>query len=198
MRKLKLETQISVDGFVADAEGRTDWMVWNWGKEWTWDPALQKYHTDLTSSVDCILLSRKMAEEGFINHWKKTAENKQDPQYEFAKHITDTHKIVFSKTLKKSEWENTEIAKDDLITEINTLKRKNGKDIIAYGGASFVSSLIGAGLIDEYHLVVNPTAIGNGKPIFRELNSKMDLRLVKAASYDHGIVVLHYVPAERL
>jgi hypothetical protein len=63
MRKLKLETQVSIDGFIAGIDGNTDWMIWNWGPDWTWDEELQLYHTELTKSVDCILLSKQMAED---------------------------------------------------------------------------------------------------------------------------------------
>ena len=89
MKKVKLEIQVSIDGFAADRDGRSNWMRWNWGEEWTWDDALRHYHLDLTTSSDCILLSRKMAEEGFHRHWEQVAENPADPQYEFAKPITD-------------------------------------------------------------------------------------------------------------
>jgi hypothetical protein len=62
MRKLKLAMQVSVDGFTAGADGDTRWMVWNWTENWPWDDRLRTYHSDLTLSSDCILLSRKMAE----------------------------------------------------------------------------------------------------------------------------------------
>jgi dihydrofolate reductase len=192
MRKLKLQVQISVDGYIADANGKTDWLVWNWSDEWNWDDELKKYFIDLTESIDCILLGRKTA-EGFIAHWAKVAENPNDPQFAFAKNITDAHKVVFTKTLDKSEWNNTDIAMGDVVSEINKLKNQNGKDIIVYGGASFVSSLIKAGLIDEFHLFVNPTVLGNGMTIFKELNSKLNVTLVKSKSYEYGIVVLKYV-----
>lgn len=192
MRKLKLQVQISVDGYIAEINGKTDWMVWNWGDEWNWDDDLKKYFNDLTESVDCILLSRKMAEEGFIAHWAKVAENPNGPQVAFAKKITEAHKVVFTKTLDKSEWNNTDIARGDLEGEINKLKNQNGKDIIVYGGATFVSSLIKAGLIDEFYLFVNPTVLGKGMTIFKEINSDLNLTLVKSTSYDCGIVVLKY------
>jgi dihydrofolate reductase len=86
------------------------------------------------------------------------------------------------------------MAKGDLAEEITKIKKQPGKDIIAYGGATFVSALIKHGLIDEFHLFINPAAIGNGMPIFRELVSNQDLKLVKATSFDCGIVVLHYEP----
>ena len=65
---------------------------------------------------------------------------------------------------------------------------------MAYGGATFVSDLIKHGLIDEYHLFISPTAIGNGMPIFKELSSKQNLALIKSRSFDCGIVVLNYEP----
>jgi len=196
MRKLILETQISIDGFIADGDGKTDWMIWNWGSDWTWDKLLQQYHTDLTKSVDCILLSRQMAEEGFKDHWKRACENPNDPRYEFAKHVTETYKVVFSTTMKKSTpipggWDNTEIATGDYIEFINHLKDQDGKDIIVYGGATLVSSLIKADLIDEFHLIVNPTTVGGGLSIFNG-GGRRHMKLMNALSFDCGVAVLIY------
>ncbi len=197
MRKLILEVQLSIDGFIADINGNTDWMIWNWGPDWKWDIELQKYHTDLTTSVDCILLSRQMAEEGFIAHWANTAENTEGPQFEFAQHITDTPKIVFTKTLNQSiripgGWDKAEIAEGDYVDAITKLKQQKGKDLLVYGGATFVSSLIKAKLIDEFHLLVNPVAIGRGLSIFNTLEDKQTMTLVKSKAFDCGMVVLHY------
>jgi dihydrofolate reductase len=197
MRKLILETQLSIDGYIAETDGNTNWMLWNWGPDWKWDFELQQHHTNLTKSADCILLSRQMAEDGFNAHWAKMAEDLNAPQFEFAKHITDTYKIVFSKTIGKSkpipgDWNNTVVTNGDLSSEINQLKNQDGKDIIAYGGASFVSALIKSGLIDEYHLIVNPTAIGNGMTIFSGLDCKLNLSLVESKSYACGVVLNVY------
>jgi len=196
MRKLKLQVQISIDGFIADTNGSSDWLVWNWAPVWNWDDELKKYFNDLMDSVDCVLLSRKMAEEGFIEHWTKLSQNPNDPQFTFASSIANASKVVFTKTLKQSRWDNTTLAKGDLIGEVNSLKnqsRSGGKDIIVYGGASFVSALIKAGLIDEFYLFVNPTVLGSGMPIFKELSHKLKLTLVKSKSYDCGVAVLKYV-----
>lgn len=81
-----------------------------------------------------------------------------------------------------------------MVDEITQLKKQPGKDIIVYGGANFVSALIKEGLIDEYHLFINPTAIGNGMTIFKEIDGKLNLVLVKSTSFACGIVVLHYEP----
>lgn len=182
--------QLSVDGFVSSANDKSsDWMVWDFGENWTWDKDLQEYHTSLTASIDCVLLSRKMAEGGFIDHWADMAVNTNNPQSAFAKNITNARKIVVTQKLERSRWNNTELAKGDLVTEVNKLKAQGGKDIIVYGGASFVSALIKERLIDEYHLVINPAILGSGVPIF---NGRQGLRLIEAKSYGKGMVVLIY------
>jgi dihydrofolate reductase len=187
MRKLKLQVQMTVDGYIAGLNGEMDFMVWNWDNE------LNQYVGDLTEPVDCIILGRKLA-EGFIPHWAKVAANPDDPEVISGKKFTDTPKVVFTKTLGKSKWDNTVLAKGNLVDEITKLKRQDGKDIIAYGGATFVSALIKQRLIDEFHLFINPTAIGNGMAIFNELGSKQDLTLKKSRSFDCGIVILNYEP----
>lgn len=199
MRKLILEVQLSIDGFIAGSDGNTDWMIWNWSPEWKWDKELQKYHTDLTKTADCIFLSRQMAEAGFIDHWAKASEIPDDPQFDFAKHITDTYKVVFTKTLDKSTsipggWNNTDIAEGDYVKFIEKLKKQNGKNIIVYCGAAFVSFLIQEKLIDEFHLLINPVIIGSGLSIFSKIGNRQDMTLVKSKSFDCGIILIHYIP----
>jgi dihydrofolate reductase len=191
MKKLKLQIQISIDGYIAPYNNQ-DWLVWAWGKEWTWDEQLKNYFIQLTSSISSVLLSRKMAEEGFINHWTSVSKEAGNPQSNFARIIAESKKVVFSRTLKDSIWPNTILAKDELVNEVMTLKRTSHQDIIAYGGASFVSSLINADLIDEYYLFVNPVALGNGLKIF---NERTNLKLVEAKTFSCGVAVLKYVPA---
>jgi dihydrofolate reductase len=128
MRKLKLQVQISIDGYIAGINGEMDWMEWNW------DDELKQFTGDLTAPVDCIILGRKLA-EGFIPYWANVAANPDDPEFPAGKKFSQTKKVVFTKTLDKSEWENTLLAKGDLVNEINNLKSRDGGDIIAYGGA---------------------------------------------------------------
>ena len=104
----------------------------------------------------------------------------------------ETPKIVFTKSLNRSEWINTEIATGDLKEEITKLKSLDGGDIIVYGGASFDSSLIKENLIDEYILLINPVAIGNGKPIFKDLKEIRKLTLIESIVFNSGTVLLHY------
>jgi dihydrofolate reductase len=180
---------MSVDGYIAGPNGEMDWMV-----EWNWDDKLKKYVDELTQSVDTILLGRKMT-NGFISYWSDVMNKPDDPEYMFAKKLIETPKIVFSKTLDKSEWINTEISKGDLRTEIIRIKNQQGRDIIVYGGASFDSSLIKEKLIDEFYLFINPVTVGTGMSIFKDLNDIQKFTLIESIesiAFDCGIVLLHY------
>jgi len=113
--------------------------------------------------------------------------------------MVDKPKIVFTKTLDESnpisaEWENTRLAKGDIVEEVNKIKNEQSrKDIVVYGGAGFVSSLIKNNLIDEFYLFVNPAAIGNGLSIFE---GRTNLKFVKSISFSCGVVVLNYEPVK--
>ncbi len=186
MRKLKLQMQITVNGFVAKPGGELDWMTWNWSDD------IKTYVTDLTNSVDTILLGRKMT-DGFISHWTDCVKNKPDSEeYPFAKKMVEYSKVVFTKTLNQIGWENTALAKSNIVEEVNKLKNQNGKGIIVYGGAGFVSSLIKEDLIDEYYLFVNPVAIKEGLTIFDKMPDMKKFNLIESKSFDCGINLLCY------
>ena len=190
MRKLKLQMQMTINGYVAQPNGKNDWMTWNP------DDELIAFMNSLIDSSDTLLLGRKFA-EGFINFWENALD--KNPVPPFAKKIVDIPKVVFTKTLDKSTWNNTTLAKGNLAEEIANLKKQSrslsgGKDIIVYGGAGFVSSLIKEGLIDEYHLFVNPTAIGNGMTIFKSLDRTQKFSVIQSKLYSCGINVLSYRP----
>ena len=186
MRKLKLHVGMSIDGCIAGPNNEMDWI------DFTWNEKLREYEDRLHEPVDTILLGRKMTDE-FISYWSNVINKPEDPEYTFAKKMMETPKIVFTKTLNKSEWPNTEIATGDLKDEITKLKsQEGGGDIIVYGGASFDSSLIKENLIDEYYLFINPVVIGNGKTIFKDLKEIRKLFLVESIAFDSGTVLLHY------
>nr|WP_196777413.1 dihydrofolate reductase family protein [Candidatus Nitrosocosmicus hydrocola] len=181
--------QISVDGCIAGPNNEMDWVVWNE------DDKYNEYVKKIHEPVDTILLGRKMI-DGFISHWSDVMNKPDDPWNDIAKKLIETPKIVFTKTLSKSDWINTEIVTGDLKTEITKLKsQKNGGrggDIIVYGGASFDSSLIKEKLIDEYYLFVNPVALGKGKNIFKDLVEVEQFTFIESVVFDSGRVLLHY------
>jgi dihydrofolate reductase len=192
MRKLKLEMQVSLDGFASDANGDPSWMLWCWGDNWTWDEALRRYHIDLTTSSDCILLSRKMAEEGFCEHWERVAENAADPQSSFAKPISEMRKLVFTKSGFQTKSRNAEVVRGDFANEIEKPKREDGKGILVYGGPIFAASLLAAELVDEMHIFVNPTALGSGRSMFKDLGHRANFDLSNATAFACGVAVLEY------
>jgi dihydrofolate reductase len=180
---------MSVDGFIAGPNGEMDFLARDW------DDGLKQYVTALTEPVDCIILGRKLA-QGFIPHWAAVAADPSHPEHTAGHKFTDTPKVVFTRTLEKSEWPNTVLARGDLAVEITRLKNQPGRDIIAYGGAAFVSALVRHNLIDEYHLFINPAAIGSGLSIFKTLDHRQNLKLVKVTPFQCGIVVLNYAPKQ--
>jgi len=187
MRKLKLQVQMSVDGLISGLNNEMDWMTFNWSDD------IKKYVEEITKPVDTILLGKNLA-MGFIPHWAAVANDKNNPEQEAGVIYTQTPKIVFSKTLTKSEWENTEVENGDFVQKINALKQQEGKDLIVYGGGKFVSSLIKEKLIDELHLFINPAILGQGMPIFQDVETMQKLNLVSSKHFDCGIIVLVYKP----
>jgi dihydrofolate reductase len=183
-RGLKLQMHISIDGMVSAQNGKTFF---------NWDDEIRQYSIANAANVGCILLGRKTA-GGFIPHWKSVADNPEHADFEIGKVITDLPKVVFSKTLRESEWANTTVANGEIADRVNQLKRQAGKDLLVYGGSSFVSSLIEHHLVDEYHLLMNPVALGNGQPIFRGLVDTLRLTLVASRPFSCGTVLLRYEP----
>lgn len=181
LRKLRLQVQMSVDGCIAGPNGEMDWMV---GLS---DDELVKYAYKLTESVDTILLGRKMT-DGFISYWSDVMNKPDDPWYAFAKKMIEIPKIVFTKTLNKSRWINTDIATGNLVEEVNKIKSQT----VVYGGASLDSSLIKEKLIDEFYLFINPVAIGNGMTIFKDLNEIQKYTLIESKAFECGKVLLRY------
>jgi dihydrofolate reductase len=185
MRKVKLQMQMTINGYVAQSNGKNDWMTWNP------DDELTVFMSSMLEISDTLLLGRKTAER-IIKYWTATAAD--NPAHPFAKKISDISKVVFTNTLDKSIWDNTTLAKGNLSEDIANLKQQNGKDILVFGGASFVSSLIKEGLIDEYHLIVNPTAMSNGMTIFNSLDGIQKFTPIQAKLYAGGKTVLSYKP----
>ncbi|KXF77979.1 deaminase [Paramesorhizobium deserti] len=194
MRKLILQMQMSVDGFV-DADGDHDWQVWGWGDDNRWDEALKLDFNAHFRSIDTILLSRMMVEEGYLSHWGNAAKRyPQDPFYAFAQRIIDVQKVVPSDRLEKSRWERTVVRSGDLPREVGALKAEEGNNIAVFGGTGFASALIAAGLVDEFQFYINPAALGGGTRIFDQ-NGFRKLCLLGSKAYECGIVVNRYAPA---
>lgn len=188
MRKLKLQVQMTVDGFVAGPDGQLDWM---------WIPGVEKDMSsfqkviDLAGSCDTILLGRKMTAE-FVAHWENVVDNMPDSHEQpLAQLMVNLRKVSFSKTQTEIKGRNLEVENGDLVKAVQALKQQPGKDIMVYGGATFASSLITHNLVDEYYIFVNPVAIGEGLSIFKE---RKVLQLESSIAYKNGKILNKYLP----
>jgi dihydrofolate reductase len=101
----------------------------------------------------------------------------------YAALMNDIPKVVFSRTLDRADWPDSQIARGDIADEVARLKREPGKDLIAHGGASFAQSLARHNLIDEYRLMIHPVAIGSGLPVFKDLTTPLRLELIDARTF---------------
>src|SRR5258708_32380524 len=108
---------------------------------WNMDEKLLAFINQLTDTSDTILLGRKMT-EGFIKYWESAITKPQSPEYEFARKMEDTPKVVFSKTLSHIDGQNVRVENGDVVEAVNKLKSLQGKNIIVYDGATFVSHLV--------------------------------------------------------
>lgn len=183
MRKLVLQMGVSLDGLVA-RPGRHGAGDWGLPPE---DPALKERKLDWLRNTGLHLMGRVTYEE-MAEFWPVS-----DDAY--AAPMNDIPKVVFSSTLERAEWAESRIARGDLADEIAALKREPGKEMIAWGGAAFAQSLSQLGLVDEYRLVLQPVALGNGLPLFKGLTAPLRLELVDAQTYNTDSALHVYRPA---
>ncbi|HEX3780783.1 MAG TPA: dihydrofolate reductase family protein [Pseudonocardiaceae bacterium] len=183
MRKLVLMMGVSLDGFVARPGG---FGAGGWGTP-PEAPELKARKLGWLRDVGLHVMGRNTYEE-MAGFWPSSDD-------EYAKPMNDIPKVVFSKTLTTADWPRSTIASGDLTEEINARKREPGKDMVAWGGAAFAQSLTRLGLVDEYRLVCQPVALGDGLPLFAGLTEPVVLDLIEATAYGDGAVLHVYRPA---
>ena len=182
MRKVVLSMGMSLDGLVA-RRGRYGAGGWGLPPD---DPALKERKLGWMREIDLHLMGRKTYEE-MAEFWPTS-----DDAY--AAPMNDIPKVVFSSTLERADWPDSRIARGELTEEIAALKREPGKDMMAWGGATFAQSLTRLGLVDEYRLILQPVALGEGLPLFKDLTAPLRLELVDAQTYDTGAALHVYRP----
>ena len=183
MRKVVLSMGMSLDGLVA-RRGRYGAGGWGLPPD---DPALKERKLGWMREIDLHLMGRNTYDE-MAAFWPAS-----DDAY--AAPMNDIPKVVFSRTLERADWPDSRIARGDLTEEIAALKREPGKDMLAWGGAAFAQSLTRLGLVDEYRLILQPVALGDGLPLFKDLSAPVRLELVDAQTYDTGAALHVYRPA---
>ena len=144
-------------------------------------------------SYNSILLFGRKTYEQMASYWPTPEAMTTFP--EVADGMNNAEKIVFSTTLKEAEWNNTRIIGRNVINEVARLKEE-GKNMTILGSGSIVSLFAEANLVDEYQLMVDPVALGNGTPIFSNIKRKLELELTETNVFKSGIVLLCYKPKD--
>lgn len=183
MRKIIVFNNVTLDGFMAGTNGELDWAIR--------DEEMTEYAKEGQGSTDTFLFGR-VTYEMMASFWPTPAGKAMNPLY--ANQLNNAPKFVFSKTLKKADWENTSVVQDIHKEDILRMKQLPGKDMMIFGSGTIVEQLTNLGLIDEYQLLVNPVILGKGKPLFKDIKDGMKLKLVKTKTFNNGIVLFQYQP----
>jgi dihydrofolate reductase len=183
MRKLIAAMNMTLDGFCDHTA-----MVA--------DDEIHQHYSELLRSADTIIHGRITYQ--LMEYWKAVVENPtgNKPMDEFAVAIDNIQKIVYSRTLKNVDWKNTELKNEVSKEEVLELKRQPGKDILV-GSPSLIVALAKLDVVDEYQLSVQPTVLGSGLPLFKNVTERIDLKLLKTKTFGCGAVTLYYEPTKK-
>lgn len=182
MAKLIYSMNPSLDGFVSGPDGTFDWSVP--------DEELHRFHNERIRALGGHLLGRRLYET--MVYWETALEDPAATDYtrEFAEIWQALPKVVFSKTLTEVVG-NTRLARDGIAEEAAAMMERTGKDV-AIGGAELAGAATKLGLVDEFHLFLNPVLVGGGKPLFPDLDRPIPLRLEETRTFGGDVVYLRY------
>jgi dihydrofolate reductase len=138
------------------------------------------------------LLFGRVTYELMASYWPTPVAIQNDPVV--AEGMNKAEKIVFSRTLKRAEWNNTRLVSDNMGDEVRKMKQIPGKDMTLLGSGSILTQLAEEGLIDEFQFMVNPVALGEGTPIFKNIKHRLNLKLTSTRTFKNGNVLLCYQP----
>jgi dihydrofolate reductase len=181
MRKIVVFNMVTLDGFF---EGPGHDITWH-----NVDAEFDQFAIENARSADALLFGR-VTYEMMASYWP-TEESALDSP-EIAAMMNAFHKYVFSNTLRSADWQNSELLRGDLVKEVRRIKELPGKDILVFGSAQLAAGLQNAGLVDEYRLLVNPILLGNGTPLFQNIQVPHALRMVRSRSFKNGNILLVY------
>lgn len=183
MGKLTYGFNVSVDGYIADAQGSIDWS----------EPSdeLHQYWNDFERETALSIYGRRLYE--LMSAYWPTADKAPDATpliVDFAHVWRDMPKVVFSSTLEAVDW-NSRLERGDPVEVVARLKAETD-GTLEVAGATLAAPIVRAGLVDEYRIVLTPTVVGGGTPFFPTLPSWISLRLVENRTFPGGTVLLRY------
>jgi dihydrofolate reductase len=174
---------VSLDGYIAPADPELDWGIV--------DEEIHRFANDEASQLGAFLYGRKLYEV-MAAYWPTAEENPEahDFEIEFARIWNAKPKVVFSTTLDEV-GAHSRLVREGAVEEVARLKVEDGDDL-GVAGANLASSMIRAGLVDEYRLIVHPVVLGGGAPFFPPSVSLPALRLLETRTFSAGHVYLRY------
>jgi dihydrofolate reductase len=192
MRKLVVFNHVSLDGYFVDANGE---MSWAKGGRVTNDPEWDAFVAENASGKATLIFGR-VTYDLMASFWPTPFAVEHMP--EVAERMNSLPKIVFSRSLEKSSWNNTTLVNGDPPAEIRKLKLKGDSEesMVILGSGTIVSQLAQEGLIDEYQFVVNPVVLGKGRTMFDGVRDNLSLKLTKSRTFGNGNVYLSYEVAQ--
>jgi dihydrofolate reductase len=183
MRKVIAAINMTLDGFCDHTAGVSD-------------EELHQYYAELLDNAGIILYGRTTYQ--LMQFWQTLLKNPSGEKSmdEFAVAIDKIPKIVFSHTLKNTEWDSAKMSNQSIEEEVSELKQQSGKDILI-GSRSLIIQLMNLNLIDEFQLCVHPVIIGKGLPLFDKVKDKAIFKLLKTKIFGSGAIMLYYVPTRQ-
>jgi len=185
MRKVIFSIPITLDGYIEGPNRELNWVIA--------DDELHDFYTKLLKNADLILYGR-VTYELMLNYWPTATSDSTIPgsMVRFANTLNPMSKVVFSRTLKNVGW-NTKVVEALNPGEILKMKSEEGRDILLGGGASIAQVFMKYKLIDELQLVIQPVAIGRGKPLFNGMHDMFKLNLIWSQPFRSGAIALCYL-----
>ncbi len=147
---------------------------------------MEQYAIEQSKSTGMLLFGR-VTYEGMASYWPTQ-------KGEVADFMNSIPKVVFSRTLKKADWNNSRLVKDNVVEEILKLKEEPGKPLFVFGSADLSSTLLKHGLFDELDLALTPLLLGRGNPLFKPNSERFKMKLLEARPLKSGGVILRYQP----
>ncbi|MER7756797.1 dihydrofolate reductase family protein [Kitasatospora sp. NPDC097643] len=195
MSRLIVSMQVSIDGFVDSEVPGSAWQLWNWGPEWPWSGDLRAAFNGLLAEASGLVLSRPMADEGYLGHWGRMAQaHPDDPDWEFSRAISRLPVFVVSRTGRpEREWPRTTVLNGELADTVAQAKKQAEGDLVCFGGAGLVSALLREDLVDELRLFVNPGFAGAGATVFGPQLTDRRYRAARSTAFECGVVETRWV-----
>lgn len=187
-RKLALSCYTTLDGVVQDPVGMENSGLGNWTGPFSRGPEGDRIMHEELAAADIVLLGRTTY-DGFAAVWPGI-----DDPAGFARKLNSMRKYVASNTMKQAEWSNTSVLSGDVAGAVHKLKAEGGGDILIYGSAGLVHTLLPHGLVDEVRMMIYPTVLGRGTRLFPAgYTSTLELKQIRPLG--SGIVHAEYLLA---